>query len=127
MDRVDASTEWSDTFGYSRAVRRGNVIEVAGTAGLSADGVAPREAYGQAQQALETIVSAIEALGGTLEDVVRTRMFVVDIRRNGYDVGRAHGELFTAVKPATGMYEVGALIREDLLIEIEATAVLGAD
>jgi enamine deaminase RidA (YjgF/YER057c/UK114 family) len=115
-DRVAAATEWADRYGYSRAVRAGDLIEVAGTVGRG-DG-----AYEQARNALETIVTALRELGAGPEHVVRTRMFVVDIAANGDDVGRAHGEVFAAIRPATAMYGVAGLIAPEFLVEIEATA-----
>jgi enamine deaminase RidA (YjgF/YER057c/UK114 family) len=115
-DRVPAGTQWGDRFGYSRAVRRENVIEVAGTVGAGAS------AYEQARAALATIVAALEELGAGVDDVVRTRMFVVDIEQNADEVGRAHGEVFGEVKPATAMYGISALIDRQYVVEIEATA-----
>lgn len=117
-DRVPARNEWGDRIGYSRAVRAGNVIEVAGTTAPGAT------AYEQARAALATIAAALEELGAGLADVVRTRMFVVEIAANGDDVGRAHGEVFADVRPATAMYGVTGLLRPDMLVEIEATAVV---
>jgi enamine deaminase RidA (YjgF/YER057c/UK114 family) len=120
-NRVPARTrvgagEWGDRIGYSRAVRAGDLIEVAGT-------TAPGDsAYEQARAALATIEAALEELGATLGDVVRTRMFVVDIEANADEVGRAHGELFADVKPASAMYGVTGLLRPEMLVEIEATA-----
>ena len=115
-ERVPAGNEWGDKIGYSRAVKAGNLIEVAGT-------TAPGDsAYEQARAALATIESALHELGASLDDVVRTRMFVVDIERNGDEVGRAHGEVFRDVRPATAMYGVTGLLRADMLVEIEATA-----
>jgi enamine deaminase RidA (YjgF/YER057c/UK114 family) len=120
-NRVPARTrvgagEWGDRIGYSRAVRAGDLIEVAGT---TAPG---HSAYDQARAALATIEAALEELGATLGDVVRTRMFVVDIEANADEVGRAHGELFADVKPASAMYGVTGLLRPEMLVEIEATA-----
>jgi enamine deaminase RidA (YjgF/YER057c/UK114 family) len=112
------AAEWGDRIGYSRAVKAGDLVEVAGT-------TAPGDsAYEQARAALKTIEAALSELGASLGDVVRTRMFVVDIERNGDAVGRAHGEVFGAIKPATAMYGVTALLRPEMLVEIEATAVL---
>lgn len=111
------AAEWGDRIGYSRAVRRGNLIEVAGTTCPGAS------AYEQAVAALRAIGDALRELGSSLDDVVRTRMFVVDIAGNGDDVGRAHGEAFATVKPATAMYGVTGLLRPEMLVEIEATAV----
>jgi enamine deaminase RidA (YjgF/YER057c/UK114 family) len=116
-DRVPARNEWGDRIGYSRAVRAGNLIEVAGT-------TAPGDsAYEQARAALAVIEDALRELGASLDHVVRTRMFVVDVERNGDDVGRAHGEVFGEVRPATAMYGVTGLLRPEMLVEIEATAV----
>jgi enamine deaminase RidA (YjgF/YER057c/UK114 family) len=121
-DRVPAgppgspAAEWGERFGYSRAVRADNLIEVAGT-------TAPGDsAYEQARAALQRIEDALAELGASLGDVVRTRMFVVDIERNGDEVGRAHGEVLADVKPATAMYGVSGLLRPEMLVEIEATA-----
>ena len=99
-----------------RAVRAGNLIEVAGTTGSGGS------AYDQARAALATIEAALDELGAPLIDVIRTRMFVVDIGSNADEVGRAHGEVFESVKPATAMYGVTALLRPEMLVEIEATA-----
>jgi enamine deaminase RidA (YjgF/YER057c/UK114 family) len=117
-DRVPARNQWADRFGYSRAVRRGNVIEVAGTVGAG-DG-----AYEQARAALATITAALEELGASVGDVVRTRMFVVDVQRNGDDVGRAHGEVFGEVMPASAMLGIPELIDPQFVVEIEATAIV---
>lgn len=115
-DRVPARNEWGDRIGYSRAVRAGSLIEVAGT-------TAPGDsAYEQAQAALKTIGEALAEIGASFEDVVRTRMFVVDIQANADEVGRAHGEVFADIKPATAMYGVIGLLRPGMLVEIEATA-----
>jgi enamine deaminase RidA (YjgF/YER057c/UK114 family) len=123
-DRVPAgrpgtpAAEWGDRIGYSRAVRSGNLIEVAGT-------TAPGDsAYEQARTALATIAEALEALGASIGDVVRTRMFVADIQANADDVARAHGEVFADVKPATAMYGVTGFLTAGMLVEIEATAVV---
>ena len=115
-ERVPARNEWGDRIGYSRAVKAGNLIEVAGT-------TAPGDnAYEQARAALATIGAALEELGASLADVVRTRIFVVDIAANADEVGRAHGELFADIRPASGMYGVTGLLRPGMLVEIEATA-----
>ena len=116
-DRVPARNEWADRIGYSRAVKAGNLIEVAGT-------TAPGDsAYEQARAALATITAALNELGASIGDVVRTRMFVVNIEANGEEVGRAHGEVFADVKPATAMYGVTGLLAPAMLVEIEATAI----
>jgi enamine deaminase RidA (YjgF/YER057c/UK114 family) len=121
-DTPGGADNWGDRIGYSRAVRRGSLIEVAGTTGPGAS------AYEQARAALVTIGDALADLGASFDDVVRTRMFVVDIAANGDEVGRAHGEVFAAIRPATAMYGVTGLLRPEMLVEIEATAILtGAD
>jgi enamine deaminase RidA (YjgF/YER057c/UK114 family) len=108
--------EWGERYGYSRAVRAGNLIEVAGT-------TAPGDSvYEQARAALATIEAALGELGASLSDVIRTRIFVVDIESNAGEAGRAHGEVFADVKPAAGMYGVTGLLRPEMLVEIEATA-----
>jgi enamine deaminase RidA (YjgF/YER057c/UK114 family) len=119
------SAPWEAILGYSRAVRIGNVIEVTGTTSVGHNGeiLAKGDAYGQAKLILEKIGIALQALGGTLEDVARTRMYVTDISR-WEEVGRAHGEYFKDILPATSMVEVKGLIDPDMLVEIEATAYL---
>jgi enamine deaminase RidA (YjgF/YER057c/UK114 family) len=117
-DRVPARNEWGDRFGYSRAVRSGSLIEVAGTTGPG------DSAYEQARAALAAIEAALAELGASMSDVVRTRMFVVDIATNGDEVGRAHGEVLGDVKPAAAMYGVTGLLRQEMLVEIEAAAVV---
>ena len=121
---VDAGTVWGPTVGYSRAVRVGNTIHVAGTTGLDAAGKpAGGGMYGQAKQALANIVAALAKLGARPEDVVRTRIFVTDISQ-WEEVGRAHGEIFGTIRPAATMVEVTRLIDPDLVVEIEADAIL---
>lgn len=114
---VSTGAPWESLYGYSRAVRVGDVISVAGTTATGAD------AYEQAKAALGIIKRAVEELGGSITDVVRTRMFVVDMAHADH-VGRAHGEVFGAIKPASTMVEVKKLIRDDLLVEIEADAIV---
>jgi enamine deaminase RidA (YjgF/YER057c/UK114 family) len=122
--QVAAAAPWAATVGYSRAVRAGRVVHVAGTAAVGEGGeiVAVGDAYGQAKRCLEIIVGALRELGAAPEQVVRTRMYV----RNPADweaVGRAHGEVFAAVRPATTMVFTG-FIDPAMLVEIEAEAVI---
>lgn len=127
MKRINISSgaTWEDIVGYSRAVRIGNVIEVAGTTAVDESGevVGLDSPYEQTKFTLEKIEKALLVAGATLEDVVRTRIFVTDISR-WEEVGRAHGEYFRQIKPAATMVEVSALISPELLVEIEATALI---
>ena len=122
--RVATAAPWAATVGYSRAVRAGNIVHVAGTAAVGDAGeiVAVGDAYGQAKRCLEIIVAALREVGASPEQVVRTRMYV----RNPADwqaVGRAHGEVFAGVRPATTMVFTG-FIDPAMLVEIEAEAVI---
>ena len=126
MQRTNFSSgaPWENKVGYSRAVRVGNVIEVSGT--VAADGdkvVAVGHAYEQTKYILARTEAVLVAAGASLHDVVRTRMFVTDISR-WEEIGRAHGEFFQSIKPATTMVEVRKLIDDRYLVEIEATAVI---
>ena len=114
---VGSGAPWESRYGYSRAARVGDTIAVAGTTAPGAD------AYEQAKAALAIIGKALGELGASFADVVRTRMFVVDMAHADL-VGRAHGEVFGAIKPASTMVEVKKLIRDDLLVEIEADAII---
>lgn len=115
---------WEGKVGYSRAVRVGNVIEISGTVASDNDKVvAEGDAYEQTKFALAKIESALINAGATLHDVVRTRMFVTDISR-WEEFGRAHGEFFKSIKPATTMVEVTKLIDARFLVEVEATAIV---
>ena len=120
---ITSGAPWEDQVGYCRAVRIGDTIEVSGTAPVRDGKTAGTNAYEQTKICLEIIQEAIEKAGGKIEDVVRTRMFVTDISQ-WVAIGKAHGEVFKNIKPATTMVEVSALIEPDMLIEIEATAVV---
>ncbi|HEY4691171.1 MAG TPA: RidA family protein [Anaerolineae bacterium] len=122
---ISSGAQWEDIVGYSRAVRVGNVIEVAGTTAVDESGavVGAGDPYTQTKFILTKIERALIAAGATLKDVVRTRMFVTDISR-WEDIGRAHGEVFRDIKPAATMVQVAALISPELLVEIEATAMV---
>jgi len=116
---------WEPIVGYSRAVRIGNTIEVSGTCAVDKDGhpFAIGDAYQQTKRILEIIKNGVEQLGGRMEDVIRTRMFVTDISQ-WEAIGKAHGEVFGSIRPATTMVEVSKLISPEYLVEIEATALL---
>lgn len=119
------NTPWESSVAYSRAVRVGRQIFVAGTTASNADGttVAPGDAFQQTEFILRKIEAALVALGGQMSDVVRTRMFVTDIRR-WEEIGRAHGKSFAGICPAATMVEVSRLVNSDHLVEIEADAVI---
>ncbi len=122
---ISGGSAWEPVVGYSRAVRVGDQVFVAGTAPVAEGGGthAPGDAYAQTKRCLEIILKALEAAGATAADVVRTRMFVTDVSR-WEEYGRAHGEVFGEVRPATSIIGVAALIEADMLVEIEADAVI---
>ncbi|MBR7211004.1 RidA family protein [Microvirga sp. STS02] len=122
---ISSGAPWEAVVGYSRAVRVGNVVEVAGTTAQDGDTVTGTDAYTQTRRVLEKIGAALNAAGASFEDVVRTRMFVTDISQ-WEEVGRAHGEVFATIRPVASMLEVKALIDPRLLVEIEATAIISA-
>lgn len=114
---------WEPKMGYSRAVRKGNLIFVTGTVGINADKSYTPDVGAQAKRSLDIIKGAIEALGGKITDVVRTRMYVTDVKQ-WEKVAAVHGEVFANIRPATTIVEVAKLIDDEALIEIEADAVV---
>ena len=120
---ISSGGAWEAAVGYSRAVRVGNVVEVAGTTAQDGDAMTGTDAYTQTKRVLEKIGEALAAAGASFEDVVRTRMFVTDIRQ-WEAIGRAHGEVFGHIRPTTSMVQVAALIDPRMLVEIEATAII---
>lgn len=126
MERQNISTnaKWETIVGYSRGVRVGSLIEVSGTVAQK-DGkvVAKGDAYGQTTYIIEIVADCLEKAGASLKDVIRTRMYVTDISQ-WEQIGKAHGEAFESIKPATSMVEVRSLIDPDYLVEMEVTAMI---
>lgn len=122
--KISSGTIWEDIVGYSRAVKVGNMIEVAGTTAMDGDQLIGKgDAYKQTQFIFKKIAKALEELGASLEDVVRTRMYVTNIE-DWEEIGKAHGEFFRTIKPAATMVEVSRLINPDLKVEIEVSAII---
>ncbi len=121
---ISSGAKWEDIVGYSRAVRIGNMVEVSGTTAVEGENIiAPDDANEQTKFILAKIERALIEAGASIKDVVRTRMFVTDISR-WEEIGRAHSEFFKDIKPASTMVEVKSLISKELLVEIEATAII---
>jgi len=125
FQRVFSGSPWEKTVGYCRALKAGNHIFVSGTAPVAEDGktFAPGDAYAQTKRCFEIIESALDKAGASMSDVVRTRMYVVDISR-WEEVGRAHGEIFAEHPPVTTMVEISKLIDPEMLVEVEVDAII---
>ena len=124
---ISSGTPWEDRIGYSRAIRVGNVIEVSGTTAVDGEEIIGKgDMYAQTKFIFQKIEKALKEAGGSMKDIVRTRMFVTDISK-WEEAGKAHGEFFAGIKPASTMVEIKSLIHPDLLIEVEVTALLPAE
>jgi enamine deaminase RidA (YjgF/YER057c/UK114 family) len=124
---ISSGSKWEKIVGYSRAVRVGNIIEVSGTVSANEEGhiVGLGDAYEQTKFIFKKIEKALQAAGGSLDHVIRTRIFVTDISQ-WEKIGKAHGEIFKAIKPVTTMVEVSKLIQEEFLVEVEVSAVISS-
>jgi enamine deaminase RidA (YjgF/YER057c/UK114 family) len=120
---ASSGSKWEPLMGYSRAVRAGNLIAVTGTVGVEADGKYSSDLGAQTRRSLAIIQAAIEALGGKMENVIRTRMYVTNVSK-WEEVAKVHGEVFSQIRPATTIVEIAKLIDKDAQIEIEADAVV---
>ncbi|HUF65570.1 MAG TPA: RidA family protein [Gemmatimonadaceae bacterium] len=125
MERVSSGSSYEPVIGFSRAVKVGRMIAVSGTAPIGADGrtVGAGDAAAQTRRCLEIIIAAIEELGGSVRDVIRTRTYISRVE-DWEQIGRAHGEFFSDIRPASTMVKVGGLLDPEWLVEIEADAVL---
>jgi enamine deaminase RidA (YjgF/YER057c/UK114 family) len=121
---ASSGSKWEPRMGYSRAVRAGNMIAVTGSVGVNADGTYSKDLGEQTRRSLQIVRAAIEALGGRIDQVIRTRMFVVDVSK-WEEVAKVHGEVFGEIRPATSIVEVSKLIDGEAQIEIEADVVVG--
>jgi enamine deaminase RidA (YjgF/YER057c/UK114 family) len=122
---ISSGSPFEDTFGYCRAVKTGNLLEISGTVALvDGEKITADDLYAQTFNIIERIAVVLEEAGSSLKDVVRTRIFTTDMSKNG-DIARAHSHFFSDIKPTTGIYEISALIAPQYKVEIEFTAWVG--